>query len=160
MGGASSSPPSITATVAELRATGAMLCDTVHFHTFCMYRPAGNDGRGRRREGDRGLRVKEGRREEMGGKRGGERGKMVQLRKSSGYGDFANIYSEHRQSCTTETVRYVCLTLGEQVQFIRLNRVPRDVSQFIPTLCTEEHLLLEVPVVVIHTPQLNWEGEG
>ena len=42
-----SSPPSITATVAELIGTGAMLCDTVHLHTFCIYCPAGREERNR-----------------------------------------------------------------------------------------------------------------
>ena len=42
-----SSPPSMTATVAELIGTGAMLCDAVHLHTFCMYCPAGREERNR-----------------------------------------------------------------------------------------------------------------
>ena len=57
-------PPSMTATVAELCGTGAMLCDTVHLHTFRMYCPA-VWGRGSRRGGrmDGGEGGREGERE-------------------------------------------------------------------------------------------------
>ena len=53
-----------------------------------------------------------------------------------------------------------CLTFGEHVQFEWFNGVPRDMFQFTPTLRIKEHLLFEVPVVVVNTPQLNWGERG
>ena len=32
-------------------------------------------------------------------------------------------------------------------------------SQCTPTLSIKEHLLFEVPVVVVDTPQLDWRGD-
>ena len=81
---------------------------STHFACTVQLEMMGGDGGGRwtggRGDGGRGVwEGKEERREgegkggrgvrEMGGKRGGKRGKMAQLRNSCGYGEFADIYS-------------------------------------------------------------------